>query len=332
MGAKRTAIVVGAVAATAVVVLARRSARAHALTDPRLDGMAPVPPKSERMVRSADGTEIHVAEYGPDDAPIVVLVHGWTCGIGFFTNQIWALSTDLHVVAYDLRGHGGSAIPAKGQFTTDELADDLAAVLRATVPDGRKAVAFGHSMGAMSIVALAARHPRLLHEKVSATVLANTGVTSLVADSRLQPGPDLLRRLTAPLNRAILSAPLPLGRPIGATMPMIRYIGLAPGAAPEHVAFCAHVILDTPPTVRGGFGATLGTLDLRLAVPHLDLPTTVVTGELDILTPPAMGQRLASDLPQARLVEVEGVGHMTPVEAPQVLEREIRAMVQTAVV
>ncbi|TQS41788.1 alpha/beta fold hydrolase [Cryptosporangium phraense] len=330
MGAKRTAILVGA-AAAAAVVLARRSARAHALTDPRLDALAPVAPRSERMVRSADGTEIHVAEYGPEGAPIVVLAHGWTCGIGFFTNQIRALSSDLHVVAYDLRGHGGSAIPSPGRYTTDELADDLAAVLRATVPDGQKAVLFGHSMGAMSIVALAARHSALLNDKAAATLLANTGVTSLVTDSRLQPGPDVLRRLTAPLNRAVLAAPLPLGPVTSATLPLIRYIALAPGATRENVAFCAHVILDTPRTVRGGFGATLGTLDLRLAVPHLGLPTTVVTGEFDILTPPAMGQRLAADLPNARLVEIPGVGHMTPVEAPEVLEREIRALVPAIV-
>ena len=300
------------------------------MLDPRRGTLAPVTPRVDRTVRSADGTAIHVTEYGPADAPTVVLAHGWTCAIDFYTNQIRALSGDLHVVAYDLRGHGGSAIPGKGQFTTDALADDLAAVLRATVPDGRKAVVVGHSMGAMSLVALAARDRALLHEKVAAAMLANTGVTDLVTGSLLQPGPDGLRRLTAPVGRALLSATLPLGtRPTAATLPLIRYIALAPTATPEQVAFCAHVILETPRSVRGGFGPTLGSLDLRTAVPHLDVPATVVTGEHDILTPPKHGRRLAEDLPQARLVEIDGVGHMTPIEAPDVLEREIRALVET---
>ncbi|GAA3387266.1 alpha/beta hydrolase [Cryptosporangium minutisporangium] len=321
---------VGAAATAGAVYLLRRQARrdVSALVDPRLDAMAPVPPRTEQTVRSADGTAIHVAEYGPADAPTVVLAHGWTCAIDFYTNQIRALSRDLHVVAYDLRGHGASAVPGKGQFTTDALADDLAAVLRATVPNGRKAVLVGHSMGAMSIVALAAKHRALLHEKAAAALLANTGVTDLVTGSLLQPGPEGLRRLTAPVGRKLLASTLPLGRrPTAASMVLMRYIGLAPTATPEQVAFCAHVVMETPRQVRGGFGATLGSLDLRTAVPHLDLPATVVTGTLDRLTPARHGQRLAEDLPLARLVEIEGVGHMTPVEAPDVLEREIRALV-----
>ncbi|SHN47985.1 alpha/beta fold hydrolase [Cryptosporangium aurantiacum] len=330
MRAKRTAVLVGAAAVAGAAYYVRRQAQvdAEALTDPRLDAMAPVSPRAERTVRSTDGTAIHVAEYGPTDAPTVVLAHGWTCAIGFYTNQIRALSRDLHVVAYDLRGHGGSAVPGKGQFTTDALADDLAAVLEATVPDGRKAVVVGHSMGAMSIVALAAKHRGLLHRKVAAAMLANTGVTDLVTGSLLQPGPDGLRRLTAPVGRKLLASSLPLGRrPTAASMALMRYIGLAPSATPEQVAFCAHVVMETPRHVRGGFGATLASLDLRTAVPHLDVPATVVTGTLDRLTPARHGRRLAEDLPQARLVEIEGVGHMTPVEAPDVLEREIRSLV-----
>lgn len=330
MRTKRTAILIGAAAATGAALYVRRRAGANpgALADPRLEAMAPVPPRVERTVHSADGTAIHVTEYGPADAPTVVLAHGWTCTIGFLTHQIRALSRDLHVVAYDLRGHGRSAIPGKGRFTTGALADDLAAVLRATVPDGRKAVVVGHSMGAMSLVALAAEHRPLLHGKVAAAMLANTSVTDLVAGSLLQPGPAGLRRLTAPLGRALLAATLPLGsRPNAATRPLIRYLSLAPTASAEQIAFCAHVILETNRTVRGGFGATLGSLDLRTAVPHLDVPATVVTGEFDLLTPPRQGRRLAEDLPQGRLVEIAGVGHMTPIEAPDVLEREIRALV-----
>ncbi|GAA0265001.1 alpha/beta hydrolase [Cryptosporangium japonicum] len=328
MRAKRTAILIGAAAAAGAAFYLRR--QSSALADPRLGAMAPVEPRVDRTVRSADGTGIHVTEYGPADAPTVVLAHGWTCAIGFYTNQIRALSRDLHVVAYNLRGHGGSQVPGKGQFTTDALADDLAAVLNATVPDGRRAVVVGHSMGAMSLVALAGKHRALLHRKVAAAMLANTGVTDLVTSSLLLPGPDGLRRFTAPISRALLGASLPLGtRPTAATMPLIRYIALAPRAPKDQVAFCAYIILETPRTVRGGFGATLGNLDLRTAVPHLDVPATVVTGEFDLLTPPKLGRRLAEDLPQARLVEIDGVGHMSPVEAPEILEREIRSLVDT---
>ena len=43
------------------------------------------------MVRSADGTRLNVESYGPDDGPVVVLAHGWTCSIVFWTKQVEAL-------------------------------------------------------------------------------------------------------------------------------------------------------------------------------------------------------------------------------------------------
>jgi pimeloyl-ACP methyl ester carboxylesterase len=330
--AKRTGILIGAAAAVGVAAYLRRQAGKDAIADPRSGALAPVAPRVDRIVYSADGTGLRVTEYGPATAPTVVLAHGWTCAIEFWTHQIRALSDDLHVVAYDLRGHGGSSVPGPAQFTTDALADDLAAVLTATVPAGQQAIVVGHSMGAMSTVALAARHRALLHEKVAAVLLANTGVVDLVSGSLLQPGPEGLRKLTAPVARKLLGSTLPLGaKPSAATMPLIRYIALAPQATPEQVAFCAHILMETPRRVRGGFGATLSTLDLRAAVPHLDVPAVVVTGSSDRLTPARHGRRMAEDLPQGRLVEFEGVGHMSPVEVPGLFEREVRALVRECV-
>lgn len=328
--AQRTVILIGAAAAAAGAMYVARRGRsdAAALADPRSGALAPVPPRVERTVHSSDGTSLRVTEYGPADAPTVVLAHGWTCAIEFWTYQIRALAPDHHVVAYDLRGHGGSGVPGPAQFTTDALADDLAAVLTATVPAGRQAVVVGHSMGAMSVVALAAKHRALLREKVAATVLASTGVVDLIASSLLQPGPAGLRRLTAPASRKLLASTAPLGRrPSALTLPLIRYLALGPTATPEQVVFCAHILMETPRRVRGGFGATLAVLDLRTAVPHLDRPATVIAGKLDRLTPARHSRRLAGDLPRGRLVELDGIGHMTPVEAPEVLDREIRALV-----
>src|SRR5688572_8801226 len=61
-------------------------------------------------VRSVDGTELHVEEFGPADAPAVVFVHGWTMALRFWRYQIEELARDHRVVAYDLRGHGRSQV------------------------------------------------------------------------------------------------------------------------------------------------------------------------------------------------------------------------------
>ena len=88
---------------------------------------APPAPARELTVRSADGARLHVEVHGPEDAPAVVLAHGWTCSTAFWAAQIRDLAADHRVIAYDQRGHGRS--PASPVCSTDALADDLQAVL-----------------------------------------------------------------------------------------------------------------------------------------------------------------------------------------------------------
>ncbi len=113
-----------------------------------------VEPRRVLTAVSADGTHLHVEEYGRADGPTVVLSHGWTCSTLFWAPVVRALSSDFRVIAYDQRGHGRSASPAtrKG-YGTVVLADDLQAVVELVVPEGEQAVLAGHSMGGMTIMA-----------------------------------------------------------------------------------------------------------------------------------------------------------------------------------
>nr|MDT0667478.1 alpha/beta fold hydrolase [Micromonospora sp. DSM 115978] len=132
---------------------------------------------------------------GPEvgaDVPTVVLAHGWTCSIDFWTPQVRALADRCHVVAYDQRGHGRSWNGTTTGFTLDALADDLRAVIEATVPPGRRAVLVGHSMGAMATIAFARRHHDLLADRVAAVVLASTGVRELTPTAAFLGLPRLL--------------------------------------------------------------------------------------------------------------------------------------------
>ncbi|MGW3730275.1 alpha/beta fold hydrolase, partial [Streptomyces sp. NPDC000851] len=115
---------------------------------------APPVPARELIVTSADGSRLHVEVHGPEQAPPVVLVHGWTCSTAFWAAQIRALAADHRVIAYDQRGHGRS--PASPACSTEALADDLEAVLAATLAPGERAVIAGHSMGGMTVMAASA--------------------------------------------------------------------------------------------------------------------------------------------------------------------------------
>src|SRR5690349_7581225 len=85
------------------------------------------------LAHSEDGTELHVEAFGPEDAPTLLLVHGWTCAIRFWSKQITELARTFRVVAFDLRGHGRSAPAVSGDYRPDAFAADISAVLDAVL-------------------------------------------------------------------------------------------------------------------------------------------------------------------------------------------------------
>ncbi len=88
-------------------------------------------------VRSKDGIRLHTEVFGPEDGHPVVLAHGITCAIRVWAYQIADLATDYRVIAFDHRGHGRSAVPARrDRYSLDHLAGDLDSVLEATLRAG----------------------------------------------------------------------------------------------------------------------------------------------------------------------------------------------------
>jgi pimeloyl-ACP methyl ester carboxylesterase len=267
-------------------------------------------------VVSADGTRLHVKTFGPEDAPAIVLVHGWTCSIKFWRLQLHELTRDHRVIAFDLRGHGESGSPEGDDWSPDALADDLEAVLRACLPEGRKAVIAGHSLGAMTIVAWAGRHPDSVQRSAAAVALLNTGIGDLISEALVVRTPTALGWAQEAIGVVLLglAAPLP-PRPDPITHRAVRYIALAPSASPAAVRHTEEMVLGVRPRVRALFGREMSRLDLRDRVEHLTVPTLVMAGEADRLTPPVHARDLAGSLPDCTgMVELEGTGHMGPVE------------------
>ena len=88
-------------------------------------------------VRSKDGIRLHAEVFGPEDGYPVVLAHGITCAIRVWAYQIADLAKDHRVIAFDHRGHGRSAVPARRSgYSLDCLAGDIDAVLEATLKPG----------------------------------------------------------------------------------------------------------------------------------------------------------------------------------------------------
>ncbi|MFJ8310564.1 MULTISPECIES: alpha/beta fold hydrolase [unclassified Streptomyces] len=287
------------------------------------------PPVADRELSavSADGTPLHVEVHGPADAPAVVLAHGWTCSTAFWAAQIRALAGACRVIAYDQRGHGRT--PASGVCSTGALADDLEAVLGATLAPGERAVLAGHSMGGMTLMAAAARPGFRAH--AAAALLCSTGSSRLVAEARVVPlrgGPARTR-----LTGHILGSGAPLGPVTPLAKKVLRYATMGPGAAPDRIEACARIVHACPRGVRQDWSRVLAELELDALVRELRVPTAVVAGAADRLTPPVHARRLADALPECRSLDVlTGVGHMTPVEAPEFVTEKIHELVRTHLV
>ncbi|MFB7356755.1 alpha/beta fold hydrolase [Streptomyces gardneri] len=288
--------------------------------------LIPLPTPRELTALSADGSPIHVEVYGPEGAPAVVLAHGWTCSVTFWAEQIRALAADHRVIAYDQRGHGRSPVPAPGGYSTTALADDLEAVLAATLGPGERAVLAGHSMGGMTLMAAAGRPGFRQH--AAAVLLCSTGPSRLTAEATvvpLRPG-GLRSRLT----KAVLGAKAPLGPVNAVSKKVLKYATMGPGSAPDRVEACARIVHACPRVSRYGWSQVLAGLDLEAGLRELRLPVAVLVGTADRLTPAVHSRAMADALPHCTgLVQLAGMGHMTPVEAPEAVTAQIRELTLT---
>ncbi|GGV52909.1 hydrolase [Streptomyces longisporoflavus] len=287
---------------------------------------APPPAAGELTVVSADGARLHAEVHGPEGAPAVVLVHGWTCSTAFWAAQIRDLAVDHRVIAYDQRGHGRSAAPDGVEgYSTTALADDLEAVLAATLAPGEQAVLVGHSMGGMTIMAASTRPG--FREHAAAVLLCSTGSSRLVAESLVVP----LRAgwLRTRLTRSVLGAKAPLGPVTPMARKLLKYATMGPGSAPERVEVCARIVHGCPRVVRYRWSHVLDELALDAGVLELTVPTAVIAGTADRMTPVAGARRIAGMLPDSLgITELPGLGHMTPVEAPEAITDKIRDLVK----
>lgn len=318
----------GAAALAASGVRTQRRFHKRISEDPERARLTKPPEGRHLAISSADGTALHAEVFGPDDAATVVLAHGWTENLEYWTYQIRALSErGLQVVAYDHRGHGNSAPAIDRDYSIERFGEDLQAVLDGVVPEGRRAVVAGHSLGAMAIAAWARDHD--VERRVGAAALINTGVGDLIAEHLLVPVPSAAQAINRVIAvRGFLGnrAPLPrFSTPL--TAALIRYIAFGPSATPAQVAFYERELVSCPPDVRASVGIAMSELELKEALPRLTVPTIVIAGANDRMTPASHARRIADKLPQLeRLIVLDDTGHMAPLERPDVITEALQAL------
>ncbi|MFB4305760.1 alpha/beta fold hydrolase [Actinomadura sp. GTD37] len=290
----------------------------------------------ELTVEASDGVPLHVEVDGPDDAGLTaVFCHGYTLNQDSWHYQRRDLRGSLRMVFWDQRSHGRSGRSAPAHATIEQTGEDLRAVLEATVGPDEPVLLVGHSMGGMSIMALADRHPEMFDRQVVGVALVNTSCGDL-AEMTLGL-PLVLAKVVRPLAPGTLRG---LGRRadlverargLGADLAFVvtRKMAFADKyVSPSVVDFLEQMIRATPIDVIAEFYPALighdkaGCLDVLRGVPAL-----VVAGGRDRLTPAEHARRIAAALPDAELVEVEVAGHVLPLEYPGVVTGGLRRLI-----
>lgn len=305
---------------------------------------------SARRVTASDGVELYAEVTGPAEAPAaVVYVHGWCLSSEIYRYQRAALAelgAELRAVSYDGRGHGRSGRAPKGSTTIVQLADDLRTVLDELCA-GVPVILVGHSLGGMTIMELAQRHPDLFAEagpasagtgRVAGVVLVNTAAGNLDTVTLGFPKvmatavkSRLLRELTRRHDTHLRRGDGPVRRRI-TDAAITRYILFGRGAARPDVRLGRKLIATTHPGIVAGFYTELMRHDRFAALTGLaGVPVRIMAGGRDRLTPPVHSRRLAQAIPHARLAVFPGVGHMIPLERSDELAVEVALLARQAV-
>ncbi|MFO7961204.1 MAG: alpha/beta hydrolase [Nitriliruptoraceae bacterium] len=269
------------------------------------------------------GTTLRVETYGPEDAPQLVLAHGWLCTGRAWHEQVLRLADHYRIVTYDQPGHGHSDGPESGSYDLDLLGDALARVIDRCTRPGPVLVA-GHSLGGMTVLNAARRHPHLVRDRLAGAVLLSTTSSAraerltlevgIRAAARLDRG---IRRLVPALRdpRVLSTADRLWSSTSDLSFLVARWTAVGPGADPAIVAFTQQMAIESGFDVVAGLAETVLGVDEDAGLDALaDLPTTLVVGTHDRLTPAALTRRMARRS-AAAVVELADIGHMSLLEA-----------------
>jgi pimeloyl-ACP methyl ester carboxylesterase len=317
-------------------------------------------------VLADDGLPLHVEVTGPEDAPVtIIFCHGYTLNTHVWYYQRAGLSGTARCVFWDQRSHGRSGRSDPELVTIDQLGADLHAVMRATAPGDTPVVLVGHSMGGMTVMALADQHPELFgsadswvtapetprsagpggtapqtpRNKVIGAVLINTAAGTV----------DPATWLPAPLRPAVRFAmpSMMTGASRGRMAEVVERSRRSAGdiaflgtrriafgdtdVSPTVVDFLERIIRSTPIDVIADFYVALVGHDKRHALSVLgNIPVFVLTGVRDRLVDPALSDQIASEIRDAKLIRIRGAGHMLILERPEEVNEAIADLVTLA--
>jgi pimeloyl-ACP methyl ester carboxylesterase len=291
-------------------------------------------------VTTDDGVELAVVIDDPpehdDDLPTVIFTHGYALSLDSWPDQRGSLGRHARLVLWDQRGHGRSTKGPAGT-SIDRLGRDLGCVLDAVAPSG-PVVLVGHSMGGMTVMALADQRPEIFGPRVRGVALLATSAGG-IADVDLglpQPVARLAHRMAPAIGAALesegpVSALVERARRASNDLGLLITRAYAFGSTPptDGTRLVSDLIAGTPVDVLADLLPALQAHDKREALQALgSVELLVMVGDADLLTPPGHSIEIVRRTPTAELVILPGVGHMLTLEAPEQVNRHLLRLIE----
>ena len=296
-------------------------------------------------VTATDGVRLHVEVDEPDGrgrggrgrtAVTVVFCHGLGLSQDSWHYQRRDLADLGRLVLWDQRGHGRSLRGAADQATIDQLGRDLHSVLEATAPSGQ-VVLVGHSMGGMTVMALADQNPELFKDRVVGVALVSTSPGRLAEVTFGVPAAAgrVLRRAAPRALNALNRRPglVARSRHLAHDIEFVltkRY-SFATDVPPSLVQFVQRMHDQTPLDVLAELFPAFDSHDKLKALDVLNgVETLIICGERDLMTPADHSREMVERVPGAELVILPEAGHLLMLEHHDVISDHLRDLVERA--
>jgi pimeloyl-ACP methyl ester carboxylesterase len=284
-------------------------------------------------VITPDGVVLHTeVDEGPDHDFTLLYVHGYALNLDCWHFQRAHFRGRFRQVFYDQRSHGRSSRSEAELCRIPQLADDLYQVMEEVAATG-PVILIGHSMGGMTVMRLAQSHPELFGSQVVGVGLLCTSAGEMTAHSPIRGIPArTFHRIAEPLMASLNRIPelVAHGRRAGSDLGFVvtRRMAFGPDVPPSYVDFASEMLAEIPLEVVAEYYPAFGELDEFQALEILStVPTVVVGGENDVITPIEHTARIIDLLPKAEAIRVESCGHLGMIEKHEIFNDALERLI-----
>lgn len=284
-------------------------------------GFEPPIPRRAGFFQGHDGIRLYQEEYGPEDAPPLILCDGLGCNGTFFVYLIPYLAKRMRVIRWTYRGHGLSDLPSPDNATVDDNIRDLFSLMDTLGIS--KCVLGGYSFGVQIVLDAATRRPSYF----SALLLSNGTYGRLLDHFHSN---SFFRMMFPFLYGAVIGFPDKIEKVWGTITPssilyylasMYEFNGRL--VRREQLSAYQKHLASMDLGVLMSMLASAARHDTRSSLPGIKIPTFILSASRDTYTPPFLAGEIYEGMPNAELLEVKGSTHSLMLEQPDLVNLKV---------